>query len=74
MTYVLMYLEEQQPCFIQGTMEEINERVRTLWVNQSIDRDDWEFYSNWALLSLEDGVLTPVSNVECNTVPYFEVN
>lgn len=73
MTYVLLYVEEKQPCFIQGTLEEINDRLRTLWLNQAIDQDDWEFFQNWALLGLEDGILSPMNSVECNSIPHFEV-
>lgn len=73
MTYVLLYVEEHQPCYIQGTIEEINEKLRTLWVNQSIDRDDWDHYQNWQILGLEDGILTPIGNVSCEAIPHFEV-
>lgn len=74
MTYVLLYVEEKQPCFIQGTLEEINARLRTLWLNQAVDQEDWEYYQNWALLGLEDGILSPVNVVECNSIPHFEVH
>lgn len=74
MTYVLLYVDnDMTPCFIQGSMTEINERLRTRWINGDIDKEEWEYRYNWQLLSLEDGVLTPVGNVKCNAVPYFEV-
>jgi hypothetical protein len=75
MMYVLLYVDQdKQPCYIQGTMQEINDVLRTRWTNGDIDREDWEFYSNWQLLGMEDGQLTPMGNVECLNTPYFEVN
>ena len=72
--YVLIYVDEDmQPCFIQGTMQEINDKLRTRWVNGDIDKDEWEFRSNWQLLGIEDGMLTPMNRVQVNTVPHFEV-
>jgi len=74
MTYVLLYVNtDMQPEFIQGTVEEINERLRTLWINGDIDRDDWEFRSPWQLLGVEGDQLTPMERVECNSIPHFEV-
>lgn len=74
MTYVLLYVNtDMQPCYIQGTVEEINNRLRTLWVNGDIDPDDWEQYQNWQLLGIEDDQLTPLERVECKTLPHFEV-
>lgn len=73
--YILLYVDQDmRPAYIQGTVEEINERLRTLWMNGDIDKDEWDYRSNWQLLGVEDGVLTPMSNVDCNTVPHFEVN
>ena len=72
--YVLLYINsESQPAYIQGSVDEINAQLRTLWVNGDIDRDDWEFCSPWQLLGIEDGGLTPMANVECKSIPYFEV-
>jgi hypothetical protein len=55
-------------------MQEINDVLRTRWTNGDIDREDWEFYSNWQMLGIEDGQLTPMGNVECANTPYFQVN
>lgn len=73
--YVLLYVNQnKQPCYIQGSLEEINDNLRTLWLNGDLDEDDWEFYSNWQLLGIEDGALTPVIHVECHSMPHFEVH
>ena len=72
--YVLLYVDQDnQPCFIQGSMAEINYTLRTRWINGDIDSEDWEFHSNWKLLGIEDGALTPMENVQVNLVPHFEV-
>jgi hypothetical protein len=72
--YVLLYVDsDNQPSYIQGTVEEINTRLRTLWINGDIDRDDWDFRSPWELLGIEDGALTPIERVECSHIPHFEV-
>ena len=74
MTYVLLYVDQDMtPCYVQGSMAEINERLRTRWINGDIDSEEWEYRQNWQLLAIEDGQLTPLSNVACNTVPHFEV-
>lgn len=74
MTYVLLYVNtNKQPCYIQGSVEEINEQLRTRWINGDIDRDDWDFCSPWKLLGIEVRGLTPMSNVECTSIPHFEV-
>lgn len=73
--YVLLYVNiDHQPCYIQGSIKEINNALHTIWTNGDIDADDWKMYDNWELLGIEDGALTPMSNVDCNTVPHFEVN
>lgn len=74
MTYVLLYIDtDKQPAFIQGSVEEINEQLRTLWIAGDIDRDDWDFCSPWELLGIEGDRLTPMGNVECTAIPHFEV-
>jgi hypothetical protein len=55
-------------------MREINEVLRTRWMNGDINQDNWEYYSNWQILGIEDGQLTPMGNVECLNTPYFQVN
>jgi hypothetical protein len=73
--YVLLYINsEGQPSYIQGRVEEINARLRTLWMNGEIDREDWDYRQPWQLLGIEDGGLTPMANVECSSTPYFEVH
>ena len=72
MTYVLIYVNiDMQPEFIQGTVQEINERLRTLWINGDIDRDDWEFRAPWRLLGIEGDQLTQMGNVECNSIHFY---
>ncbi len=73
--YVLLYVDSNnEPGYIQGTVEEINTRLRTLWMNGDIDRDEWEYRSPWQLLGIEDGGLTPIERVACSHTPYFEVH
>lgn len=72
--YVLLYVDQNsQPCYIQGSMDEINKAMRTVWVNGDIDHDDWEYSQNWELLGIEDGQLTPMEGASCSVVPHFEV-
>lgn len=74
MTYVLLYIDsDNHPDYIQGTIEQINEQVQTLWINGEIDREDWEQCDRWQLLGIEDGLLTPMNRVECTRIPYLEV-
>lgn len=73
--YVLLYVDSNnEPGYIQGTVEEINTRLRTLWMNGDIDRDEWEFRQPWQMLGIESGGLTPIERVECSHTPYFEVH
>ncbi len=72
--YVLMYVNQgKQPRYIQGSIAEINKRLAELWEDNEIDRDDWEFYSNYELLFIEDGELQKASSWEAMTVPQFTV-
>lgn len=72
--YVLLYVDQNsQPCYIQGSMDEINTEFRKRWVNGDIDQDEWEYRQNWQLLGIEDGQLTPVEGASCAIVPHFEV-
>ncbi len=73
--YVLLFVDQsKQPRYIQGTVEEINKRLAELWEADEIDRDDWDFYSNYDLLAIEDGALTKVNRWELMNVPQFEVH
>lgn len=75
MTYVLLIVRDgQQPDFIQGSIDEINEALRVAMENGSIDTDDWDFYQNWQLLAIEDDRLTTVNHYECRSVPQFSVD
>jgi hypothetical protein len=77
MTYVLLYTDcDGRPKHIQGSVAEINEQFRELWQQGYIDRDEWdnESYGPWQLLGIEDDRLTPMGNVECHMLPYFEVH
>ena len=72
--YVLLYVDkDMNPCYIQGSMAEINEKLRTRWINGDIDTEEWEWRANWQLLGIEDGRLTRLNHVQVNTVPHFEV-
>ena len=75
MTYVLLYVNQYaKPCYIQGTVEQINAKLRSLWLNGDIDSDDWESRGSWEMLGIEDGELTPIVHVEVVNVPQFEVH
>ena len=75
MTYVLLIVRGgQQPDFIQGSIDEINEALRQAMENGSIDTDDRDFYPNWQLLAIEDDRLTNVNRYECRSVPQFSVD
>lgn len=76
MTYVLLYINtDKQPCYIQGSLDSINEQLRTLWLDGDIDRDDWRLYLPWELLGIEDDrLLTPLGNVKYTSIPHFEVH
>ncbi len=70
--YVLLFVDEnKQPRYLQGTIAEINTRLAELWEADEIDRDDWDFYSNFQLLAIEDGQLTPVEGWEAMNIPQF---
>ncbi len=72
--YVLLFVDEgKQPRYLQGSIAEINKRLAELWETDEIDRDDWEFYSNYELLAIEDGALTKVNRWEAMAVPQFTV-
>ena len=75
MTYVLLIVRDgQQPDFIQGSIDEINEALRQARDSGSIDTDDWDYYQNWQLLAIEDDRLTTVNCYECRSVPQFSVD
>lgn len=75
MTYVLLFVNgNNESDYIQGTLEYINTRFRGLWDSGYIDHDEFEFRSNYQLLGLEEGLLTPLANVTCSTSPQFVVN
>lgn len=73
--YVLLYInQDNQPCYIQGSMEHINAAFRNIWTDGDVDREEWAYQEPWQLLVIEDGRLTPMSNVTGNIAPHFEVN
>lgn len=75
MTYVLLYTDQyRKPCYIQGTVEQLNDKLRTLWANGEIDHDAWKYNGAWEMLGIENGELTPLANVEMIEVPQFEVD
>jgi len=74
MTYVLLYVNQyRKPCYIQGTVEQINAQLRAVWLNGEIDPDEWEYHGSWEMLAIENGELTPMAHVELFKVPQFEV-
>lgn len=74
MTYVLLVVrEDQQPDFIQGSIEEINEALILAMKDGSLDSEDFDYYQNWQLLAIEDDRLTVVNRYECLKVPQFSV-
>ncbi len=73
--YILLYVnQDNQPCYIQGSMEHINETFRSIWTDGDVDREEWGYQEPWQLLGIEDGRLTPMSNVTGIIAPHFEVN
>lgn len=75
MTYVLLYVNQyRKPCYIQGSIEQINAQLHAVWLNGEIDPNDWEYHGSWEMLGIENGELTPMANVELFKVPQFEVH
>ena len=73
--YVLLYInQDNQPCYIQGSMEHINATFRNIWTDGDVDMEEWAYQEPWQLLGIEDGLLTPMASVTSNMVPHFEVN
>ena len=73
--YVLLFVDEnKQPRYLQGTLAEINKRLAEMWEANEIDTDDWEYYSNYDLLAIEDGALTKVNRWELMNIPQFVVD
>jgi hypothetical protein len=54
-------------------MEHINAAFRSIWTDGDVDREEWVYQEPWQLLGIEDGRLTPMSNVTSNMTPHFEV-
>lgn len=72
--YVLLYTDaSNQPCFVQGTLAEINAHVHKAWVDDVIDHHEWEFSSGFVMLCIEDGRLTQVNHWEMTYIPQFTV-
>jgi hypothetical protein len=72
--YVLLYVnQDNQPCYIQGSMEHINAAFRNIWIDGDVDREEWGYQEPWQLLGIEDGRLTPMYNVTGIIAPHFEV-
>lgn len=73
--YVLLYTNSSnQPCFVQGTMTEINAWIHRAWLDEDIDRDDWSYSSPFNLLCIEDGALTTVNHWEMSSIPQLMVS
>lgn len=74
--YVLIYIDEyQNPRYIQGSIEEINAEFRKVWEAGEVNAEAWEYGQPcWQLLGIEDGLLTPMANVEVVQIPQFEVH
>lgn len=72
--YVLLYVnQDNEPCYIQGSMEYINAAFRNIWAGGGVDREEWAYQEPWQLLGIEDGELTPMANVTGIIAPHFEV-
>ena len=73
--YVLLYTNaDNYPCYVQGTMEEINAHIRKAFINEEIDLAYWDGYSPFNLLCIEDGALTSVNSWEMKSIPQVVVN
>ena len=73
--YVLLYVDAcNQPCFVQGTIAEINAHIHKAWVDNEIEQDDWDFHGRYNLLCIEDGRLTTVNDWVMTRAPQFTVN
>lgn len=74
MRYVLIYVDsENMPQYLQGSIDEINAKVHTLWANGDLDRDDWEFREPWHLFGIEGDQLIEMEQATCTKIPHFEV-
>ena len=72
--YVLIYTDEyQNPRYIQGSIEEIIAEFRKVWKAGEVNAEDWDYKEPWQLLSIEDGLLTPMANIEVVRISQFEV-
>jgi hypothetical protein len=72
MFYLLVIMGNNQPAVIQGSLDEINSRLMQMFKDGDIDREDWDFYSNFALMEMGEGNrLTLVKGWECLPIPQF---
>jgi hypothetical protein len=73
--YVLLYTDtDNNPCYVQGTLAEINAHLHKAFVNEEVDLSLWDSYSPFQLLCIEDGALTPINSWEIKSIPQVVVN
>lgn len=73
--YVLIYTDtDNYPCYVQGTLAEINAHLYKAFVNEEVDLSLWDSYSPFQLLCIEDGALTPINSWEIKSIPQVVVN
>ena len=73
--YVLLYTDtDNNPCYVQGTLAEINANLHKAFVNEEVDLSLWDGYSPFQLLCIEDGELTPINSWEIKSIPQIVVN
>jgi hypothetical protein len=75
--YVLLYTDSaRQPCFVQGTIAEINAHIAQECADDNLGADPHDFLdsSDYNLLCIEDGRLTPINAWFVSYAPQFTVN
>lgn len=72
--YVLLYTDtDNNPCYVQGTLAEINTNLHKAFVNGEVDLSLWDSYSPFQLLCIEDDELTPINSWEIKSIPQVVV-
>ena len=73
--YVLLYTDtDSRPCYVQGTLAEINDHLHNAFENGEVEPSYWDDYSPFQLLCIEDGALTPINSWEIKSIPQVVVN
>ena len=74
--YILLYTDSvRQPCFVQGTIAEINAHIAQECADDNLGADPHDYFdsSDYKLLCIEDGRLTQVNHWNMARVPQFTV-